>query len=46
MRISDENDRVKFLEGIKCFAETDSSFPAGSQYPSMNNQFRPILWLC
>ena len=41
---SDENGVAKFLEGMKCFAETDPGFPAGAQYPTNKQPIQIFQW--
>lgn len=41
---TDETGRAKFLEGMKCFEETDPGFPAGSQYPSNEQPIQIFQW--
>jgi phosphatidylserine/phosphatidylglycerophosphate/cardiolipin synthase-like enzyme len=39
-----ENGEAKFLEGMKCFAETDPGFPAGAMYPSNEQPIQIFQW--
>ena len=41
---TDENGEAKFLEGMKCFAETDPGFPAGAQYPTNKQPIQIFQW--
>lgn len=41
---TDETGRAKFLEGMKCFAETDPGFPAGALYPSNEQPIQIFQW--
>jgi phosphatidylserine/phosphatidylglycerophosphate/cardiolipin synthase-like enzyme len=41
---SDENGESKFLEGMKCFEETDPGFPAGALYPSNEQPIQIFQW--
>ncbi len=41
---TDETGRAKFLEGMKCFKETDPGFPAGAQYPSNEQPIQIFQW--
>jgi phosphatidylserine/phosphatidylglycerophosphate/cardiolipin synthase-like enzyme len=41
---SDENGQAKFLEGMKCFSETDPGFPAGAQYPTNEQPIQIFQW--
>jgi phosphatidylserine/phosphatidylglycerophosphate/cardiolipin synthase-like enzyme len=41
---SDENGQSKFLEGMKCFKETDPGFPAGALYPSNEQPIQIFQW--
>lgn len=41
---TDETGRAKFLEGMKCFEETDPGFPAGSLYPSNEHPIQIFQW--
>lgn len=41
---TDETGRAKFLEGMKCFKETDPGFPAGSLYPSNEHPIQIFQW--
>jgi phosphatidylserine/phosphatidylglycerophosphate/cardiolipin synthase-like enzyme len=41
---TDETGRAKFLEGMKCFEETDPGFPAGSLYPSNEQPIQIFQW--
>lgn len=39
-----ENGEAKYLEGMKCFAETDPGFPAGAQYPTHKHPIQIFQW--
>lgn len=41
---TDENGAAKYLEGMKCFADTDPGFPAGALYPSNKQPFQMFQW--
>ncbi|MGN6646848.1 MAG: phospholipase D-like domain-containing protein [Cytophaga sp.] len=41
---TDENGTAKYLEGMKCFEETDPGFPAGALYPSNKQPFQLFQW--
>lgn len=41
---TDDTGRAKFLEGMKCFEETDPGFPAGSVYPSNEHPIQIFQW--
>jgi len=41
---SEENGVSKFLEGMKCFEETDPGFPAGAVYPSNEQPIQIFQW--
>jgi phosphatidylserine/phosphatidylglycerophosphate/cardiolipin synthase-like enzyme len=41
---SDENGQSKFLEGMKCFKETDPGFPAGALYPTNKQPIQIFQW--
>jgi phosphatidylserine/phosphatidylglycerophosphate/cardiolipin synthase-like enzyme len=41
---SDENGQSKFLEGMKCFKETDPGFPAGALYPTNEQPIQIFQW--
>lgn len=41
---TDETGQAKFLEGMKCFKETDPGFPAGAQYPSNEQPIQIFQW--
>ncbi|MBL0736787.1 hypothetical protein JI750_07830 [Flavobacterium sp. GN10] len=41
---TDETGRAKFLEGMKCFEETDPGFPAGSLYSSNEHPIQIFQW--
>ncbi|MHC0447618.1 phospholipase D-like domain-containing protein [Flavobacterium sp. 3-218] len=41
---TDETGRAKFLEGMKCFEETDPGFPAGALYPSNEHPIQIFQW--
>ena len=41
---TDESGVAKFLEGMKCFAETDPGFPAGAQYPTNKQPIQIFQW--
>lgn len=41
---SDEDGVSKYLEGMKCFAETDPGFPAGAQYPTNKHPIQIFQW--
>lgn len=41
---TDETGRAQFLEGMKCFEETDPGFPAGSLYPSNEHPIQIFQW--
>ena len=41
---TDETGRAKFLEGMKCFKETDPGFAAGAQYPSNEQPIQIFQW--
>lgn len=41
---SDENGESKFLEGMKCFKETDPGFPAGALYPTNEQPIQIFQW--
>lgn len=41
---SDENGEAKYLEGMKCFVETDPGFPAGAQYPTNKQPIQIFQW--
>lgn len=41
---TDEHGEAKFLEGMKCFAETDPGFPAGAHYPTNEHPIQIFQW--
>jgi phosphatidylserine/phosphatidylglycerophosphate/cardiolipin synthase-like enzyme len=41
---TDEDGEAKFLEGMKCFAETDPGFPAGAEYPTDKHPIQIFQW--
>lgn len=41
---TDSTGQAKFLEGMKCFKETDPGFPAGAQYPSNEQPIQIFQW--
>ncbi|MEI7736404.1 MAG: phospholipase D-like domain-containing protein [Ferruginibacter sp.] len=41
---TDENGESKYLEGMKCFEETDPGFPAGAQYPTNEHPIQIFQW--
>ncbi|MPS66819.1 phospholipase D-like domain-containing protein [Chryseobacterium sp.] len=41
---TDSTGRSKFLEGMKCFSETDPGFPAGAVYPSNEHPIQIFQW--
>lgn len=41
---TDETGRAKFLEGMKCFEQTDPGFPSGSMYPSNEHPIQIFQW--
>ncbi|MFC5683259.1 phospholipase D-like domain-containing protein [Flavobacterium sp. MAHUQ-51] len=41
---TDEKGVAKFLEGMKCFEETDPGFPAGALYPSNDHPIQIFQW--
>ncbi|MBN1181712.1 MAG: hypothetical protein JXB49_05445 [Bacteroidales bacterium] len=41
---TDKTGRAKFLEGMKCFKETDPGFPAGALYPSNEQPIQIFQW--
>jgi phosphatidylserine/phosphatidylglycerophosphate/cardiolipin synthase-like enzyme len=41
---TDDTGRAKFLEGMKCFEETDPGFPAGALYPSNEQPIQIFQW--
>lgn len=41
---TDDTGRAKFLEGMKCFEETDPGFPAGALYPSNKHPIQIFQW--
>lgn len=41
---TDVTGRAKFLEGMKCFAETDPGFAAGALYPSNEQPIQIFQW--
>lgn len=43
-RKSDQDNKAFYLEGMKCFAETDPGFPAGSLYPTDKQPIQGFQW--
>ncbi|MER9647907.1 phospholipase D-like domain-containing protein [Mesorhizobium sp. M0199] len=43
-RIDHEENGAYFLEGMKCFAETDPGFPAGATYPTNEQPIQSFQW--
>ena len=41
---TDQNGEAKYLEGMKCFEETDPGFPAGAQYPTNEHPIQIFQW--
>lgn len=41
---TDDEGESKYLEGMKCFAETDPGFPAGAQYPTNKHPIQIFQW--
>lgn len=41
---TDENGIAKYLEGMKCFEETDPGFPAGALYPTSEHPIQIFQW--
>jgi phosphatidylserine/phosphatidylglycerophosphate/cardiolipin synthase-like enzyme len=41
---TDESGEAKYLEGMKCFAETDPGFPAGAQYSTKDHPIQIFQW--
>lgn len=41
---TDEDGEAKFLEGMKCFEETDPGFPAGARYPTNEHPIQIFQW--
>ncbi len=41
---TDENGESRYLEGMKCFEETDPGFPAGAQYPTNEHPIQIFQW--
>lgn len=41
---TDEDGTARFLEGMKCFAETDPGFAAGALYPSNEQPIQIFQW--
>lgn len=40
----DEDGEARYLEGMKCFEETDPGFPAGAQYPTNEHPIQIFQW--
>jgi hypothetical protein len=43
-RVDHEDGTSKFLEGMKCFAETDPGFAAGATYPTNKQPIQSFQW--
>src|SRR5689334_9432743 len=39
-----ENNESRFLEGMKCFEDTDPGFPAGAQYSTKDQPIQGFQW--
>ncbi|MDN2583769.1 phospholipase D-like domain-containing protein [Aquibium sp. ELW1220] len=43
-RTDHEENEAYYLEGMKCFAETDPGFPAGTRYPTNEQPIQSFQW--
>jgi phosphatidylserine/phosphatidylglycerophosphate/cardiolipin synthase-like enzyme len=41
---ADQNGESRYLEGMKCFEETDPGFPTGAQYPTNEQPIQIFQW--
>jgi len=41
---TDDTGRAKYLEGMKCFSETDPGFPSGAMYSSNEHPIQIFQW--
>ena len=43
-RLDHVDNVARYLEGMKCFAETDPGFPAGAEYPTDKHPIQSFQW--